>query len=122
MKRQLVIQPLIILIFYLIGWGIKTLFHLPLPGSVMGMLLLFLSLVTGVIKLEWVEKLASFQIKHLTLLFIPPIVSLFLSNGWIHFLQWNILFVLVISSLCCLLGTAFSVELYEKLKGDTKRD
>ncbi|CDQ40831.1 CidA/LrgA family protein [Virgibacillus salexigens] len=108
------IQLGIINLFLLLGYGIAAVMHLPLPGSIIGMILLFFFLLTGVIRLEWIEKISNFQLKHLTLLFIPPLVTLFLSTGFIQILQWNILFILLASSICCLLGTGFAVELYEK--------
>ncbi|WP_099157455.1 CidA/LrgA family protein [Virgibacillus ndiopensis] len=107
-------QLLIIFGFLILGYSTATIFHLPLPGSVVGMLLLFVSLITGIMKLEWIEKVSSFQLKHLTLLFIPPIAGLFISSGFIEILKWNILIILIISSIFCLLGTAFAVEWFEK--------
>lgn len=116
MKLSWFFQLLIIFGFLLLGYSTVAAFHLPLPGSVAGMLLLFLFLLTGVIKLDWIEKAASFQLKHLTLLFIPPIVSLFLSARLGEILNWSIILILIISSICSLLGTAIFVEWYEKIK------
>lgn len=110
------VQLFSILGFLLLGYGIVTVFHIPLPGSVVGMILLFVFLVTGIVKLEWIEKASSFQLKHLTLLFILPIASLFLSSSFLEILQWPVLVILIVSSICCLLGTAFTVEWYEKIK------
>jgi holin-like protein len=111
------LQFLIILGFLILGHGVVTVTHLPLPSSVVGMIVLFIFLLTGMLKLEWIEKASTFQLKHLTLLFIPPIVSLFLSLSFQETIRLNVLAILVVSSLCCLLGTAFSVEWYEKIKG-----
>ncbi|MTW85022.1 CidA/LrgA family protein [Virgibacillus dakarensis] len=114
---DMVLQLIIIIGFLLLGNGIVAVFPIPLPGSVVGMLLLFVVLITGILNVEWIEKVSSFQLKHLTLLFIPPIVSLFLSSGFLEILQWNILIILIVSSICCLLGTALAVEWLEKRRG-----
>jgi holin-like protein len=114
---SLILQLLIILAFLLLGYGTANIFHIPLPGSVVGMILLFVFLVTGILKVSWIEKVASFQLKHLTLLFIPPIVSLFLSSALGEIFNLYILIILVISSLCSMLGTAYFVEWYEKFRG-----
>jgi holin-like protein len=114
---SLILQLLIILAFLLLGYGTANIFHIPLPGSVVGLILLFVFLVTGILKVSWIEKVASFQLKHLTLLFIPPIVSLFLSSALGEIFNLYILIILVISSLCSMLGTAYFVEWYEKFKG-----
>lgn len=116
MKLKWLIQLLIILGFLILGSGLVEILHIPLPGSVTGMILLFIFLLTGIIKVEWIEKVSTFQLKHLTLLFIPPVATLFISDSFVELIQWNILVILFVSSICCLLGTAFSVEWYEKIK------
>jgi holin-like protein len=66
--------------------------HLPLPGNLIGMLLLFLLLTTKIIPLHWVKEGSSILLKHLSLFFIPIAVGLmnygdlFLHQGWIFFL------------------------------------
>lgn len=116
MKLKWLLQILIILGFLLLGSSLVKILYIPLPGSVAGMMILFVFLLTGIIKVEWIEKVSTFQLKHLTLLFIPPVASLFISANIVEILQWNILVILFISSICCLLGTALSVEWYEKIK------
>jgi holin-like protein len=121
MKLSWILQLLILVSFYILGDEISRLFHIPLPGSVTGMLLLFLFLITGALKLEWIETTATFQLQHLTFLFVPLIASLFLTSSLLNLLHWNVILILIVSSLACLLGTAFSVEWYEKLKRREKR-
>lgn len=116
MNLKWVFQFVIFIGFLFLGHGIVSFFHIPLPGAIVGMILLFISLLTGLVKLTWIEKAAAFQLKHLTLLFIPPTVGLFLSSNFLDVLQWNIFLILIVSSICSLLGTAFTVEWYEKIK------
>ncbi|MBC9701770.1 MAG: CidA/LrgA family protein, partial [Leuconostoc sp.] len=49
---KLYVQFMIILIFSLIGEAISTLFHLPVPGSIIGLVLLFLALEFKIIRLR----------------------------------------------------------------------
>lgn len=58
------------------GYFLVQTFNLPVPGNVLGMVILFVLLLTGVIKLKWVEEAASFLIKHLAFFFIPIAVGL----------------------------------------------
>ncbi|MGJ7919724.1 CidA/LrgA family protein [Neobacillus sp. LXY-4] len=116
MKLRWFLQLFILVGFLLLGYGMVTFFHIPLPGSVVGMILLFVSLLTGIIKLEWIDEASTFQLKHLTLLLIPPIVSLFISSKVLDVLQWPVLIIIIVSSISCLLATAIPVEWYEKLK------
>ncbi|SDI04824.1 CidA/LrgA family protein [Alteribacillus bidgolensis] len=101
-------QWLILLGIYFIGSSLSNIFHLPLPGSIIGMMLLFVLLLSGLFKLQWVEKVAQLHLKHMTLLFIPFIVGVFLSLDIFRVQGWKLLFVLVITSLIVLLGTAYT--------------
>jgi holin-like protein len=69
-------QLLILLSIYLGANYIVDLINLPIPGSVLGMILLFVSLSMGIIKLNYIEKAAEFLIKHLALFFVPYAVGL----------------------------------------------
>jgi holin-like protein len=116
MKQSWIFQLFIIIGFLLLGYTVVTVFPLPLPASVVGMILLFLFLLSGMIKLEWIEKVSTYQLKHLPLLFIPPIVTLFISTSYLEVLHWDIMMILTASSVSCLLGTALIVEWIEKRK------
>jgi holin-like protein len=72
---KIVIQIGILSVFYLMGLGIQQLFHLFIPGSIIGMLLLFLALLTKFVKEEWIDKGANLIISHFPLLFIPVTVG-----------------------------------------------
>lgn len=59
----------------LIGNLLQETFHLFIPGSVIGMLLLFILLKLGIIKLKWIDEGVSFLLRHLTLFFIPVTIG-----------------------------------------------
>lgn len=50
--------------------------HLPVPGSIIGIALVFILLQTKVIKLEWVEIGANWLLAELLLFFIPSAVGI----------------------------------------------
>lgn len=85
---KIIIQIVILYIIYLIGNGIQHSLNLFVPGSVIGMILLFILLLTNVIKAKWVEEGSKLIINHLTLFFIPATVGvinyfeLFKGNGF----------------------------------------
>lgn len=66
---KLLRQFLIILIICFIGEVLNKVVHVPLPGSIIGMILLFICLITGVIKLEKVDEISRFLIDHLAFFF-----------------------------------------------------
>lgn len=65
-----------ILIVTCIGELLKYLLPLPVPGSIYGLLVLFMLLVFRVIKLEQVKDAAEFLIEIMPLMFIPAAVGL----------------------------------------------
>ena len=66
-----------------------------IPGSVAGMLLLFLSLITGVVKQDSVREVALFLTGNMTVFFLPAMVGIM--NIWglirVNFLGWLIVLV-----------------------------
>ncbi len=82
-----VIQLLFLWLLNELGDFLVQTFHLPVPGNVLGMVILFVLLITGGVKLNWIEDASSLLIKHLAFFFIPIAVglmnfgSLFLKNG-----------------------------------------
>lgn len=61
-----------------IGEALTRLFQLPVPGNVLGMLVLMASLMLGIVRLEQVKPVADGLLKHLGLFFVPPGVGLLL--------------------------------------------
>jgi holin-like protein len=74
-KRVYVLGFLIIVGFQLLGIGLHRL-GVPLPGSVLGLLLFTFALAIEAVKLKWVERTATFIVHHMSLLFIPIMAGL----------------------------------------------
>ncbi|USB32963.1 CidA/LrgA family holin-like protein [Paenibacillus sp. YPG26] len=54
---------------------IVDLLHLNIPGSILGIIVIFTLLKTGIVKLEWIEKGANWLLAELLLFFIPSAVG-----------------------------------------------
>lgn len=67
---------MIIFSISLIGEGISYLFHLPIPGSIIGLVLLFLALQFKMIRLRHVSMVGNFLLANMTILFLPPAVGI----------------------------------------------
>lgn len=106
-------QLLIILLVSLAGDKVAAVFNLPIPGSVIGMLLLFTLLSTGVIKTAQIQEVTTFLLKHMAFFFIPVTVGLM--NYWEIFHQRGIL---LFSSLAISLFIAFVVFRFTTLKNE----
>lgn len=72
---RIIVQIGILNIYYYLGVGIVSYLHIPLPGSIVGLLLLVLSLIFKLIKVEYIQDGAGFLIGVLTLFFIPATVG-----------------------------------------------
>lgn len=101
------------LIYYVSTWAVDFL-SLPLPGSVLGMLLLFSLLSSGIIKEHWISLGANPLLKHLSFFFIPIAVGL-MEWGELFIQKGHLLFLpLVISALVALVATGLVVQLLTK--------
>ena len=96
-------------IYYLSTWIVAVL-QLPLPGTVLGMIILFTLLSTGVIKEKWISAAANPLLKHLSFFFIPLAVEL-MQWGDLFMQKGSLLFLpLVVSILVALLTTGAIVQ------------
>jgi len=55
--------------------------HLPMPGNVIGMLILYALLALRLVRLEWLEPTAGLFNRHLAFFFIPLVVGLLALPG-----------------------------------------
>ena len=75
-------QFLIILVISLIGELLNKLLPLPVPASIYGMVILFIGLLSGVIKLSSIKEAGSFLIEIMPVMFIPAGVGLM--SSWLN--------------------------------------
>ena len=74
-------QFLLILCISFVGEFLKYVLPLPIPASIYGMVILFIGLLTGLIKLEQVKDVGKFLIEIMPVMFIPAGVGLMESWG-----------------------------------------
>ena len=74
-------QFLLILCITFVGELVKYVLPLPIPASIYGMVILFIGLLTGLIKLEQVKDVGKFLIEIMPVMFIPAGVGLMESWG-----------------------------------------
>lgn len=69
-------QFFIIILVSLAGEALRALIPLPVPGSVYGLVLMLVLLMSGILKVEQVKGAASFLIEIMPVMFIPPAMGL----------------------------------------------
>ncbi|OOR84595.1 CidA/LrgA family protein [Moraxella canis] len=91
-----------------LGQVIVGLFDLPLPPSVIGLILLFLALQTGLVKLTTIEKLAKVLMDYLVLLVVPACISIMQYLDIIRDDFWVLIIGVSVSTILVLLTSAGS--------------
>ena len=100
----------LLLIYQLIGEVSARLLKLPIPGPVLGMLLLFISLLIRDSLAETIETATSALLSHLSLLFVPAGVGVMVHWGRIGQDWLPITVALVLSTLLSLGLTALFMQ------------
>ncbi len=104
----------IILGFLFVGQAVSKFTHIPVPGSVLGMILLTLALMARVVKLEHVEEVGGFLIKNMSVMFIPPGVGVIVYWSLVKQQLLPITAALVVSFAVTIVLTAKVVELIRR--------
>ncbi|AOZ94044.1 CidA/LrgA family protein [Paenibacillus crassostreae] len=73
---RIIAQVVLLYLFYLAGEFVQKLLDLPIPGSIVGMLLLFVLLLFKTVPVSWIEDGSSTIILYLPLFFIPSTVGI----------------------------------------------
>lgn len=109
---------MIILSAYFLGELIRVFLHIPIPGNVLGMIILFISLCTGIVKVEMIEETCDFLLSHLSFFFIPAGVALMASFTAIRDNLFAILAICILSTVVVMLSTAYTIKLLKRGEKD----
>lgn len=74
-------QFAIILSMTFLGELLHHVIPLPIPGSIYGLILLLLSLITGIVKTDQIKETSTFLIEIMPMMFIPAAAGLLTSWG-----------------------------------------
>ena len=92
---------------YLLSDYVVALTDCPVPGNVLGVAILFSLLCLGVIKIEQVEGVADFLLKHLVFFFVPIVAGLVEWGGIFQEYGLTLVFAIVASSLASLFACSW---------------
>ena len=115
MRVKIIIQITIIFSICWISQIVESLLPIAFPASVIGMLLLFLLLMTRVLKVDHIREKSDFLLSNMAFFFIPAGVSII---NYFDVLASNILPLLavcVISTVLTFAVTAWTVRLTRRL-------
>jgi holin-like protein len=102
-------------IWLLADFAARTL-HLPVPGGVIGLLVLLALLFCGGIAPRWVKAGADWLLSDMLLFFIPAAVAAVQYGGLFREDGWRLALVVVLGTLMVMVAVAFAVEQASKLE------
>jgi lrgA family protein len=90
--------------------------HLPLPASIIGLLLLFFALQTGVVELKTVQSLAKIMLDYLVLMVVPACISIMQYLDIIQKELWILLLATSLSTFLVLIATGRTYQVVRYLQ------
>jgi len=113
-----------ILLFYFFGEMLSLLIHGFIPGSVLGMILLFLSLFFKIIRPDNVKSVATVITKNMAVFFIPAAVGLMVYAGLLSKSLFTIISAIAVSTVLTIITVALIQDQFEKrrTKGESRHE
>ena len=91
---------------------------IPVPGNILGMLILLLLLCLKIVKLEQIREISDFFLKRLAFFFLPPAIGLMLVGDDVK-TQWPLLLLLCIAlTIVTMATTGWTVQILSKKSKD----
>ena len=107
-------QLLLIMAFTLVGTFISYLLgliHFPFPGSLIGMILLFVFLLFGLVKVDSIHDVGQFFIDNMGIFFVPASIAILKQVELISTIWWKLLIIIFGAFLISFTATYYSVKL-----------
>ncbi len=115
---RILLQLALILGICYVGELIHDYTGIPIPGNILGMLILLLLLCLKVIKLEQIREVSDFFLKRLAFFFLPPAIGLMLVGDDVKS-QWPLLLILcIVITIVTMAITGWTVQLLSKKSKD----
>ena len=109
-----------------VGILLSKILHLPLPGTIASLLLLFLMLQFKVLKLEKIENAGNFLLLNMTIFFMPPTVKIIDSYELLEKELFKIIVIIIVSTFLTMGITGKVVQLMidfkERKEKNNERD
>lgn len=120
------VQLAIIFAICLAGEFLHRIVGIPLPGNIIGMVLLLILLCLKVLKPEQISGVSGFFLNHLPLFFLPPSIAI-MAVGDDILAKWPLLLVLCITFTLVTIAaggltTQFLIRLQEKREGTARNN
>lgn len=115
-------QLLIIFLISFIGELLKYFIPLPIPGSIYGMILMFILLCIGVIKLDHIKEVSKFLIDIMPMLFIPSAVGIIAQADKLKSIWFQVIIITIATTVITMVVTGLMSQLIIQAKKRKKAD
>lgn len=115
-------QVIVIALVLFVSKIIESFMPIPMPASVIGLVLLFVLLCTGAVKLVEVEKVGTTLTNNIGLLFVPAGISVVNSLGVISQAPFLIIGLIIVSTILLLICTGYVTQIIMKVTSRSKGD
>ena len=107
---KLILQLVLIMLISFIGTEVQKLLHIPLAGSIVGLMLFFLLLQFKIVPVSWINVGADFLLKTMVFFFIPSVVGIMdvASNITMNYILFFI--VIIIGTCLVALSSGYIAE------------
>ncbi|EGS76502.1 holin-like protein CidA [Staphylococcus epidermidis VCU037] len=107
---KLILQLALIMLITFIGTEVQKLLHIPLAGSIVGLMLFFLLLQFKIVSESWINVGADFLLKTMVFFFIPSVVGIMdvASNITMNYILFFI--VIIIGTCLVALSSGYIAE------------
>ena len=103
-------QFVIIIVISFVGELLNHFLPFPIPASIYGMVILFIGLVTGIIRLEWVKEAGLFLVEIMPIMFIPICVGLMDAWGNIAPIWFPLAVIIAVTTVIVMAVTGRTAE------------
>lgn len=103
-------QLLLVLSVNYMGVILGDILQLPVPGTIIGMVILFILLQFKILKLEKIKDVANFLLLNMTLFFLPPAVKLIENISFLNNIFLKVVFLIIITTIFTMIITAKTVQ------------
>lgn len=114
-------QLSIVLLILSLGEIFQLKFNLPVPGTILGMVILLILLMIKAIKLKNIENISAILLDNLSMFFVPANVGIMVFYDQIKSSWMKLLIVLIVSTIVVMAATGLTVQFLDKVVSKQKK-
>lgn len=115
-------QSIVILLISFFGELLNYFIPLPIPSSIYGMILMFILLCIGVIKLNHIKEVSKFLIDIMPMLFIPSAVRIIAQVDQLKSIWLQIIIITIVTTVITMVVTGITSQAIIRTKKRKKVD